>query len=239
MVRKSSPTTEPSITKLSGKQEERFIVSGIPELDELIGGIPRARITELWGAEGVGKTNLVTQLMVNLSKDHTILFVDTEFALNKKYVEAKGVNMANVDYLADSRLERVCELLVNNIGKYDLIILDSLAYLTPLTIDSNEIGENTIGIFARLIKHWVIKFRPRLGVSNTAFIAVNQFRAPIGMYIKAEAPGGKAWGHAVDVRLFLSSNSADKFDGGHWLHLEVKKSKVSPPFQKTKIKVIY
>lgn len=242
MVRKIND--EPVITKLSGKLDESFIPSGIPELDELIGGIPRARILELWGSEGIGKTGLVTQLMVNLSKDYKILFVDSEFALNKAYVASKGVNMENVDYIADSQLERVCEMIIDSIGKYDLIILDSLAYLTPLTIDTNQVGENTIGIFARLIKHWVVKFRPRLGVSQTAFIAVNQYRAPIGNYIKPEAPGGKAWAHAVDVRLFLTSNSADKVEKkgeriGQWLHVRTVKSKVSIPHKTTKIKILY
>ena len=237
MVRKTSE--EPSIGKLSAKQDEEFIKTGITELDKLIGGIPRGRITELWGAEGIGKTNLTTQIMANLSKDHKILFVDTEFALNKDYVASKGVDMDKVDYIEDSQLERVCELLVKAVGNYDLIILDSLAYLTPLTIDTNQIGENTIGIFARLLKHWIVKFRPRLGTSRTALIAVNQYRAAIGLYVKPEPPGGKAWGHAVDVRLYLTSNKADKFDGGHYLNLEVKKSKVSLPYKTTKIKIIY
>lgn len=232
-------TDEPSIVKLSAKRDENFIVSGVPELDKLIGGIPCGRILELWGQEGVGKTHLVTQLMVNLSKDHKILFVDTEFALNKQYVADKGVNMDNVDYIADSRLERVCELLVNSIGKYDLIILDSLAYLTPLTVDTNEIGQTSIGLFARLIKHWVVKFRPRLGISNTAFIAVNQYRAAIGLYVKPEPPGGKSWLHAVDVRLYLTTNKADRFDGGHTMHVTVVKSKVSAPHKATKIRVNY
>jgi recombination protein RecA len=243
MVRKSS-NQEPTIAKLSDKRDEKFIQSGITELDDLIGGIPCGRILELWGAEGVGKTFLVTQLMVNLSKDHKILFVDTEFALNKQRVEDLGVVMDNVDYIADSRLERVCELLVASVGKYDLIILDSLAYLTPLTIDSNEIGETNIGLFARLIKHWVVKFRPRLGVSKTAFIAINQYRSPIGLYVKAEPPGGKSWGHAVDVRIYLTSNKSDRIEEkgkriAHYVHMTVVKSKVSAPFKDAKLRVSY
>lgn len=236
---KSVSTSEPTISKLSSKQDESFIKTGITELDDLVGGLPRGRIVEFWGAEGLGKTSLVTNIMANLSKDYKILFVDTEFALNKEYVASKGVDMNNVDYIADSQLERVCELLVRSVGEYDLIILDSLAYLTPLTISTNEVGENTIGIFARLIKHWVVKFRPKLGTSNTAMVVVNQYRAAIGLYVKPKPPGGEAWLHAVDVRLQLSSNKADKFEGGHTLHLNVVKSKVSAPFKEAKVKVIY
>lgn len=243
MVRKDTGV-EPTIRRLSDKADEQFITSGIRQLDELIGGLPRGRIIELWGTEGTGKTHLATQIMANVSKDMKVLYCDTEFALNRQRTADLGVNTKNVDYIADARLERITELIINSVGKYDLIILDSLAYLTPQTVDTQEVGENSIGLFARLIKHWIVKFRPRLGVSKTAFIAINQFRAPFGLYTKPEPPGGKSWAHAVDVRLYLHTNSADKIDKdgiriGHWLHLEVKKSKVSIPFKETKVKIIY
>jgi recombination protein RecA len=238
-------TEEPVISKLSDKKDEEFIPTGIAEVDEIIGGgVHRGRITEVWGQEGVGKTNFVTQMLANVSKEHKVLYVDTEFALNKDRVKALGADPDNIGYIADSRLERVAEALIEAVGKYDVIILDSLAYLTPTTVDTNEVGENSIGLFSRLIKHWVLKFRPRLGVSDTAFVAINQYRAPVGLYVKAEPPGGKAWLHAVDVRLYLTSNSADKIissgvQTGHWVHVEVKKSKVSQPFVTTKYKLTY
>ncbi len=237
-------TEEPNITKLSEKNDEMFIESGIPELDELIGGIPRGRITELWGQEAVGKTYTVSRIMAHISKTHKVLYIDSEFALNKQRTADLGAVNENIDFLQDSRLERVTELLIASVGKYDLIILDSLAFLTPTSIDESDVGTNAIGLFARQIKHWVVKFRPRLGVSKTAFIAINQYRKPIGMYVKTEAPGGTAWHHSVDVRIFMTTNSADKImDGttqiGHYVNLEVKKSKVSQPFQKSKYKVTY
>lgn len=243
MVRKNTGV-EPTIGRLSDKSDEQFISSGIPELDEMIGGLPRGRITELWGEQAIGKTHLVSLLMVNLSKTHKILFVDTEFSLNKQHVADMGAVIKNIDYIADSRLERVTELLIDSIGKYDVIILDSLAYLTPQTVENQAVGENAIGLFARLIKHWIVKFRPRLGISKTAFIVINQYRAPFGMFAKPEPPGGKSWLHAVDVRIYLHTNSSDKIekDGiriGHYVHLEVKKSKVSQPFKEVKLKVIY
>lgn len=242
--KKSASTNEPQVASLLDKLDEQFISSGIAELDSLLGGgFARGRITELWGAEGVGKTQLVTQLMAHC-KDLKILYVDAEFSFNAQRAATVGVNSKNVDYIADARLERVCELLVASVGKYDLIILDSLAYLTPLTVDTNEIGETSIGLYARLIKHWIVKFRPRLGVSKTAFIAINQYRAPIGLYAKAESPGGKAWQHAIDVKLYLTTNSADKIMNGserigHWLHIESKKNKLAAPFQQTKLKILY
>jgi len=192
----------------------------------------------------VGKTYLVTQLMANISKDKKILYVDTEFALNKARVAEIGADPKNIDYYADSRLERVCELLVDSIGKYDVIILDSLAFLTPLSVANAEVGERSIGLFSLLLKHWVLKFRPKLGMSKTAFIAINHHRPAIGLYVTEEPPGGKAWHHACDVRLKMVSNSADKVvkagkPVGHWIHIQVKKSKVSKPQTTTKIMLNY
>lgn len=236
--------SEPKIDSLDKKADEQVIATGIKKLDDLLGGgIYRGRITELWGAEALGKTYLTTKIMANLSKDYKILYVDAEYAFNKARAAELGVELKNVDYLADSQLERVCEGLIKALGKYDVIFLDSLAYLTPVTIDTNEIGETSIGLFARLIKHWVVKFRPRLGTSKTAMVVVNQYRAVIG-YTRPNPMGGEAWKHAVDTRLFLSSNSADKIlEGGkqvgHQLHLKVVKSKTSTPFKETKLAIRY
>lgn len=237
---KSKPE-ELEIGRLSDKQDERFISSGIPELDAIIGGgFARGRITEISGNEGIGKTWLVSKLMAHLSKDQTVLFVDAEFSLNKARVAALGANTANIAYVADSRLENVSELLTRAVGQFDIIILDSVASLIPMTIENQEVGESAnIGLFARLIKQFVMKFRPRLGKSQTAFIAINQMRKPIGLYARTEPPGGMAWSHTCDVRIRLSSNSSDKLTEGHWVHAEVVKSKVSNPFQKTKFFLEY
>lgn len=244
-TKKKAELSEPKIEKLSAKLSESFIPTGVQEIDDMIGGgIPRGRITEVWGQEGVGKTYLMIKILAHLSKEHKILYIDSEFALNRNRVEELGGDIDNISYIADSRLERVCELTIDSVGKYEVIILDSLAYLTPTTVDSAEVGENAIGLFSRLIKHWVVKFRPRLGISKTAFVVINQYRKPFGMYAKAEPPGGTSWMHAVDVRLLLTTNSADKtMEGtkqtGHTVHVEVKKSKVSQPYIKTKFTVIY
>lgn len=240
---KKTSSSEPSIAKLSDMQEETFIPWGIEELDKLTGGIPRGRITELWGAEGVGKTHTLGKIMA-ANTDKKILVVDAEFALNRSRIESFGADVSTIDFIQDARLERVSELTLSSIGKYDIIMVDSLAFLTPLTVENAEVGENAIALFARLIKHWVIKLRPRLGVSKTALVIVNQYRTPVGMYAKATPPGGAAYNHAVDLRLYLTSNSSDKVMSGgeqvgHWVNVEVRKSKVSQPFMKAKYKVKY
>lgn len=237
---KSKPE-ELQVGKLSDKLDEEFIPSGIPELDAVIGGgFARGRITEISGNEGIGKTYLVTKLMASLSKTQTVLFVDAEFSLNKARVAELGANTTNIAYVADSRLENVSELLTRAVGQFDVVVLDSIASLIPMTIENQEVGESAnIGLFARLIKQFVMKFRPRLGKSRTAFIAINQMRKPIGLYARTEPPGGMAWAHSCDVRIRLSANSSDRKTGGHDVNVEVTKSKVSKPFAKTKFFLEY
>lgn len=243
MPKKAESSKEPSIAKLSTKSDEQFISFGIPELDKLTGGIPRGRITEIWGAEKIGKTHTLGMVMA-ANTELDILFVDAEFALNRSRMASFGANTEKVDFIQDARLERVSELILASVGKYDIIMLDSLSFLTPATVDAAEVGENAIGLFSRLIKHFAIKLRPRLGVSKTAVVVVNQYRKPFGLYAKAEPVGGTAWHHAVDLRIQLTANSNDKIMQGttrigHWVNAEAVKSKVSQPYQKAKYKLIY
>lgn len=238
--------SEVKIVSLDKKADEVFVSSGIAELDSLVGGFPRSRITELWGKESVGKTFLAMKLMANLSKGHKVLFIDSEYSLNKDRVVAVGADPANVDYVADSRLEAVCELLVEKVASntYDVIILDSLALLTPMAVSDSEVGENNIGLFSRQIKHWIVKFRPQLAKSKTAFIVINQYREAIGLYTTLKPPGGTAWFHSCDLRLYLQSGSADKIvkdkeQIGQWTHVTVKKNKLGKPGGTTKFKLLF
>lgn len=233
------------IGKLSDKADEVCIPSGIEAIDELLGGgFTRGRITEISGKEGVGKTYLASVLMANISKEQKVLFIDTEFALNKTRVMDLGADPKNISYVADSGLEVVCELMINNINKYDVIILDSIASLTPLTVANAEIGERSIGLFSLLLKHWVLKFRPKLANSKTAFVALNQYRPPIGLYAVEQLPGGTSWSHACDVRLKCTTTSVDKIvkDGqpvGHWVHVLIKKNRLGLIGATTKFKLNY
>lgn len=239
-------STAPVVSKLSDKQDEAFVECGIPELDAIMGGgFPVGRVTEIAGNEGVGKTYLATKLMANLSKKHRVLYVDSEFSLNKARVTELGGDPANISYVADSRLEEVCELITNSIDKYDVIILDSLASLIPMTIATQAVGESSnIGLFSRLIKQFVMKMRPQLGRSKTSLVIINQMRKAIGLYVRADLPGGMAFAHVCDIRLRLSSNSTDKITEkglriGHVVHAECIKNKCAQPFVKTSFKLLY
>lgn len=233
------------IGKLSDKKAEEFISSGITELDELLGGgFYRGRITEISGKESVGKTQIATLLMANMSEKQKVLYIDTEFALNSNRVEQLGANPKNINYMADSRLEAMCELMVDNVGKFDVIILDSIASLTPLTVANAEIGERSIGLFSLLIKHWVLKFRPLLANSKTAFIALNQYRPPIGLYVSEQVPGGKSWHHSCDVCIKITTVGADKViekgvPVGHFVHALLKKNRMGIPNREAKFLIKY
>lgn len=224
---------------LEDKPEEEFISTGIKELDDLVIGFPRGRITEIWGKEHVGKTHVATVMMASLSKTQKVLFVDAEYSLNKQRVRELGADPKNISYVADSRLERVADLLVREVGNFDVIIVDSLAALTPTTVEDGEMGAANIGIFARLVKQWALKMRPKLDASRTALVVLNQYRAPIGMYASEEPPGGAQWRHACDLRIKLTSNSGDKLVGSKWVKAEVKKNKVGKPDGTTRFKVMY
>ncbi len=232
---KKTESETPVITKLSDKADEVFIPCGISQIDAILGGgFARGRIVEISGNEGCGKTYLATKLMANLSKDHKVLFVDSEFSLNKQRVIDLGADPKNISYIADARLEKMAELMINTIGTVDVIILDSLASLVPMVIETQEVGESAnIGLYARQVKQFVMKMRPRLGRSKTAFVAINQMRKPIGFMATIELPGGKAWSHVCDVRLRLSSNSTDKKPKGRLIRAETTKNKMAQPFIKT------
>lgn len=233
----------PQIQRLSMVSSQEFIPTGSAELDGLLGGgLARGRILELFGQPGTGKTHLVTQLVAQATtSNYRVLYVDSEFALSGARTADLGVDNTKVDYIADSNLERVTELLIASVGKYDIIVLDSLAELIPLTVDTQQVGETAIGLFAREIKHWVVKFRPRLGTSKTAFIATNQYRSPVGMYARVESPGGKAWHHCVDMQLYLQANKGDILPdkSGHHVTATLTKSRLSAPHQSIKLTIRY
>lgn len=231
---------------LSDEADTELITTGVPELDALIGGFPRGRLVEIWGATGIGKTHLACQIMAEASNNSKVLFIDSEFALNKERVKELGAEPKNIAYIANSELEKVCELIVAEVAKneWDYIILDSLAQLTPLAVANAEIGERSIGLFALLIKHWILKLRPLLAHSKTVLIVMNQYRPPIGLYVSEEPPGGKAFHHACDIRIKLSSTSGDKVIKdkqllGHWVNCVVKKNRLGAPGLETKFKINY
>ena len=227
---------------------EGYVSSGVPEVDGVLGGgFPRGRITQIWGNPGVGKSYLLAKTMARL--DGHILYIDCEYALNKARLKSLGVDLSKVDYVADSRLEKVAEQVLASVQNYDLVIIDTLAKLTPMTVQQNEVGTSAIGLAARQIAHFEAKLRPKIYEHRTAVIGINQVRANFGMGpVTTQAFGGWAWGHTVDLSLKLVKGANNKVykqvagvksETGHWATVKVEKSKVSTPFAETKFMVEY
>lgn len=222
-----------------------YLSTGVAELDELLGGgWPRGRITEVWGKPGTGKSYLLAKTMAKLTDKQKAIYYDSEFALYGVRLEALGVDLAKVDIVQDGRLERVTEHLIEQVGKYDLIIIDSLAKFIPMAVNTGEVGENAIGLFARQVKHFEAKLKPRLAKSNTALVVINQARAGMGTMSPSKPQGGFAWEHSIDIRLKLSKGANNKImkagvQTGHRVTVAVEKSRLGVPFLKTVFDLVY
>lgn len=229
--------------------EVRFLSTGVPEVDEAIGGWGIKRITEIWGVPGVGKSYLLARTLASLKPKQKALYVDTEFALNKQRLIDMGVDMGRVDYLPNSQLEAVVEHILSHINDYDLIIIDTIAKFTPMTVATNEVGTSAIGLYARQISHFEAKLRPLLYESHCAVVCINQARADFGMGPATMKPSGSwAWKHTLDVSIKLFKNvgnkiykttGGDKQEVGHWVSLKVEKNKLGVPFTTTKFRLDY
>lgn len=213
-----------------------FFTSGVPEIDEITGGVPKNRITEIFGFKGVGKTFLAKQMMGNMD-GLKVLYIDTENALDKTPEHVTTIN--------EHILETIAELVNASLGKFDIVIVDSVASMVPKAEYESETGEYTMGLKARLMGQWMRKVNPHLAGSGTALVFINQQRDTMDMYgPKRFTPGGKALPYASSLRLELKTNKADRVTKngevvGHWVHVEVEKSKVCRPWQKTKFKLVY
>lgn len=224
-----------------------YITTGVVEMDELLGGgWARGRMTQLWGNPGAGKSYLLSKTMEALTDAQNTLYIDAEFALVKSRLEQFNVDFKKITIVQDGRLEFVTEYVLDNVGKYDLIVIDSLAKLVPMTVEDNEVGTNAIGQFARLVKHFEAKLKPRLSQSKTALVVINQVRAGMGMYSPSKPQGGFAWEHGIDIQVKLTKGVAlekqvegKKHRIGHWVDAEVQKSRLTKPYIKTKFRLEY
>jgi recombination protein RecA len=222
-----------------------FVSSGISELDALT-QLPKGRITEFYGMQGVGKTTLVTKTISEMSKTSKVLYIDAENALNPGRLTELGANNKNITIATTYVLEDVADLTIDSIGKYDIIVVDSVASLIPRAEDDGETGDMFMGLKARLMGQFMRKLVGRLGKSSTAVVFINQLRETMELYgPKKSTPGGHALPFAASLRIELSTTKADRIkdkDGGfkgHWVNLEITKSKVCRPYQKTRFRIDY
>ena len=225
------------------------IHSGSYALDRAIGvgGIPKGRITEIFGPESSGKTTLALHIIAEAQKRGGIaVFIDAEHALDPKYAEKIGVDVENLyisqpDY-GEQALE-IAETLIRS-GAVDVVVIDSVAALVPKDELEGNIGDTHVGKQARLMSQALRKLKGEVNKSKTAFIFINQIREKIGvMFGNPETtPGGRALKFFADLRLDIRKIGELKEGGekkGNKVRVRVVKNKLAPPFQEAEFEIHY
>jgi recombination protein RecA len=243
-----------SIMRL-GESEKKIEVSTIPtgslslDIATGIGGIPRGRITEIYGAEASGKTTLALHMVASAQKlGGVAAFIDAEHALDVNYAQKLGVKVEDLLISQPTTGEEaldIAEILIRS-GAVDIVVVDSVAALVPKAELEGEMEDQQVGSQARLMSKAMRKLTSAISKSNTAVVFINQTRMKIGMSTfggpPETTPGGMALKFFASLRLEIKKISTIKEGSetlGHRVKVKIVKNKLAPPFKEVEFDMYF